>query len=147
MKIFSTILALCFTLYGGGLVIKNSPCNVAMTSHALEQNIIKSGLRIVAKINTQANAKAVGTTLAPSMMFIFTNPTHGMELLQQDPTVGLDLPLRVVIYQDSTNTTKIAYKDSSWLRSTHIENAPKLMQKIDTGMDILTNTAIQECKQ
>jgi len=145
MKHLFLALLLSFTLFGSDLVIKQSKCDVYQTTNILEKLIKAKGLHIFAKINHSANAKSVGMQLSPAIMLIFGKAELGTKLMQQDPTAGLDLPLRVLIYQDKDGKTKIAYRDGSWLKNTHIINAPKVIKKITTGLDTLTNKAI-ECK-
>jgi hypothetical protein len=55
-------------------------------------------------------------------------------LMQQDMTVGLDLPLRILVFKDTDGKVKMAYRDGSWLASKHILDAPKKEKKINKAM-------------
>ena len=145
MKKLFVLLLVTFSLFGSDLIIKQSRCDVYQTANILQKLIKAKGLHIFAKINHSANAKSINMQLPPAIMLIFGKAELGTKLMQQDPTAGLDLPLRVLIYQDKDNKTKIAYRDGSWLQNTHILNAPKVIHKISKGLDNLTNKAI-ECK-
>jgi len=143
--LFITLLFL--SLNASDLVIKQSNCDAYQTTNILEKIIKSKNLDIFAKINHSANAKSVGMKLNPAIMLIFGKAQMGTKLMQQDPTAGLDLPLRILIYKDKDNSTKIAYRDGTWLKNTHIINAPKIIKKINNGLDKITNKAINECKK
>jgi uncharacterized protein (DUF302 family) len=84
--------------------------------------------------------------MPPAKMIIFGNPKLGTALMQQDIRVGLDLPLRILVYKDKKGKVKMAYRDGSWLEQRHIINAPEKINKINTGMDKITTKAGQ-CKK
>jgi len=76
-------------------------------------------------------------------MIIFGNAKLGTALMQQDMTVGLDLPLRILVYKDSDGEVKMAYRDGSWLSTKHILNAPKKVKKINRAMAMFVSKAGQ----
>jgi uncharacterized protein (DUF302 family) len=139
-KVFLIFIA-TLSLYGGAIIVKESQCDVYQTVQNLEKEIKKRGLHVFAKINHSANAKAVGMEMQPTIMLVFGKAELGTKLMQQDPRVGLDLPLRVLVYEDKDKTTKMAYRDGAWLANKHVVNAPKIIQKINQGMDALTTSA------
>ncbi|MEO1938610.1 MAG: DUF302 domain-containing protein, partial [Sulfurimonas sp.] len=101
---------------------------------------------IFAVINHSGNAKAVDMKLNEAKMIVFGNPRLGTALMQQDMTVGLDLPLRVLVYKDNDGKVKMAYRDGSWLDNKHIIDAPKKIQKVNKAMEMFTDKAGQ-CKK
>jgi len=94
-------------------------------------------------INHHGNAKMVDMKLNESKMVVFGNPKLGTALMQQDMLVGLDLPLRVLVYKDTDGKVKMAYRDGSWLANKHILNIPKKIEKVNQGMDKITTKAGQ----
>ncbi|CAI6146371.1 MAG: hypothetical protein SPLUMA1_SPLUMAMAG1_00262 [uncultured Sulfurimonas sp.] len=63
--------------------------------------------------------------------------------MQQDMTVGLDLPLRILVFKDTDGKVNMAYRDGSWLASKHILDAPKKEKKINKAMAMFVQKAGQ----
>lgn len=70
-------------------------------------------IRIFAQIDQQQAAKEVGFALRPTMLFLFGNPKGGTPAMQANPHAAIELPLRVVIWQDDNGVTQIDYQDAS----------------------------------
>ena len=128
------------------IIVKESGCSVDETVLNLKNIVKEKGLSVFAVINHHGNAKMVDMKLNESKMVIFGNPKLGTALMQQDMRVGLDLPLRVLVYVDSDSKVKMAYRDGSWLSTKHVLNAPKKVAKVNKGMDKITTKAGQ-CKK
>jgi CubicO group peptidase (beta-lactamase class C family)/uncharacterized protein (DUF302 family) len=79
--------------------VQQSPFSVAETMARLEQALRVQGATIMARIDHAAGAASVGQTLAPTEEIIFGNPAAGTPLMQANPAVALDLPLRAVAWQ------------------------------------------------
>ena len=141
-----SILVLSLSLMANDIIVKESRCSVDETVFNLKNIVRKKGLSVFAVINHQGNAKMVDMKLNESKMVIFGNPQLGTALMQQDMRVGLDLPLRVLVYVDSDSKVKMAYRDGSWLADKHVLNAPKKVAKVNKGMDKITTKAGQ-CKK
>jgi len=140
------ILALGVSLLANDIIVKESNCSVDETVDNLKNIVRSKGLSIFAVINHQGNAKQVDMKLNESKMLIFGNPKLGTSLMQQDMKVGLDLPLRILVYVDNDSKVKMAYRDGSWLANKHILNAPKKLQKMNKAMENITTRAGQ-CKK
>ena len=145
-KKFLIILALGASLIANDIIIKDSCLSVNETVNNIKKIVKKKGLSVFATINHSGNAKMVDMKLNKSKMVIFGNPRLGTALMQQDMTVGLDLPLRVLVYKDTDGKVKMAYRDGSWLANKHIINAPKKVEKVNKGMAKITTKAGQ-CKK
>ena len=141
MKKVLIILAMVVSLIANDIVVKESSCSVDETVYNLKNLIRGKNLSIFALINHSANAKAVDMKLNESMMIIFGNPKIGTSLMQQDLRVGLDLPLRILVYKDNDGKVKMAYRDGSWLENKHILNAPKKIKRLNKAMDKITTEA------
>ncbi len=130
-----------------GIVIKESGCDVYTTAHRLQKILKHKGIKIFAKINHAANAKSVGMQLDPSIAIIFGKPKMGTLLMREDPSIGLDLPLKVLIYHDKNGQTKMAYKDGNYLKEHYnIKKHAKLLNKVTQVLENITNKAGQ-CKK
>jgi len=129
MRKIGIILSLTLSLMANNIIIKKSCVDVTTTANNIKNIVTKKGLNVFALINHSGNAKMVDMKLNESKMVIFGNAKLGTALMQQDMTVGLDLPLRILVYKDTDGEVKMAYRDGSWLASKHILNAPKKEKK------------------
>lgn len=146
MKTFTILLVFATSLLNANIIVKDSQCSFNETVKNVKQIVKTNGLDIFAIINHEGNAKMVNMTMPPSKMIIFGNPKLGTILMQQDIRAGLDLPLRILVYKDEKNQTKMAYRDGSWLEGKYTLNAPDKIQKINQVMDNITTKAGQ-CKK
>ncbi len=140
------LVAMTLSLLANDIIVKESQCSVDKTVENIKNILKAKGMGIFAIINHQGNAKMVNMKLNESKMIVFGKAQLGTALMQQDMTVGLDLPLRVLVYRDTDGKVKMAYRDGSWLANKHILNAPKKVQKVNKGMDNITTKAGQ-CKK
>ena len=85
----------------------------------LEQDIKTRGLTLFAKIDHAAGAREVGLTLRPTLLLIFGNARGGTPLMQATQTLGIDLPLKALVWQDASNATWLSYNDPEWLAVRH----------------------------
>lgn len=72
-----------------------------------------------ARIDHTAGATAVGLTLRPTELMIFGNARGGTPLMQAAQTIGIDLPLKALVWQDASGDTWLSYNDPSWLAKRH----------------------------
>lgn len=143
MRKLLIVLGLSLSLFANDIIVKESSCSVDQTVQNIKDIVRAKGLSIFAVINHGGNAKMVDMELAESKMIVFGNPKLGTALMQQDMRVGLDLPLRVLVYVDKDTKVKMAYRDGSWLTTKHILNAPEKIAKVNKGMDNMTTKAGQ----
>jgi len=146
MKKLLLILTTALSLMANEIIVKESCTSVSQTAENLKNIVSSKGFAVFAIINHSGNAKMVDMKLNESKMVIFGNPKMGTVLMQQDMRVGLDLPLRVLVYMDSDSKVKMAYRDGSWLADKHLLNVPLKIQKMNEGMDMITTKAGQ-CKK
>ena len=93
------------------LTIVESPFEPNETLERLEAEVQARGLTVFARIDHAAGAAAVGLTLAPTTVVIFGNARGGTPLMQVSQLIGLDLPLKVLVWQDASGKTRLAYVD------------------------------------
>ena len=146
MKKVLLILALSLSVFANDIIVKESSCSVDVTVKHIKNIVRSKGLSVFAVINHHGNAKSVEMKLNESKMVIFGNPKLGTSLMQQDMLVGLDLPIRILVYKDTDGKVKMAYRDGSWLEGKHILNAPKKIKKLNNAMNKITTKAGQ-CKK
>ncbi|MDF1878272.1 DUF302 domain-containing protein [Sulfurimonas sp. SAG-AH-194-C20] len=143
MKKIALLLTIVLSLTANDIIVKESCTDVSTTANNIKNIVSSKGLSVFAIINHSGNAKMVDMKLNESKMIVFGNPKLGTALMQQDMTVGLDLPLRILVYKDTDGKVKMAYRDGSWLASKHILNAPKKEKKINKAMAMFVSKAGQ----
>jgi uncharacterized protein (DUF302 family) len=89
------------------------------TMDRLEAEVKARGMTVFARIDHATGAAAVGLPLRPTELLIFGNAKGGTSLMQADQAIGIDLPLKALVYQDASGKVWLAYNDPSWLASRH----------------------------
>ena len=102
-----------------GLSICPSNYGPRETMDRLGAAVTGRGMTILARIDHASAAAKVGMELRPTEVLIFGNPQAGTPLMQAAQTVGIDLPLRAVAWEDVEGKTWLAYNDPRWLAKRH----------------------------
>ncbi len=89
------------------------------TMDRLETEIRAQGITVFARIDHAAGAAEARLTLRPTEVLIFGNPRAGPPLMQSIQTIGIDLPLKVLVWQDVSGKTWLSYNERSWLAKRH----------------------------
>jgi uncharacterized protein (DUF302 family) len=89
------------------------------TTSRLEAEVKARGMTVFAHIPHDRGAAAVGVPLRPNDLLIFGNAKVGTPLMQLAPTTGIDLPLKVLVWQDAEGNTWLSYNDPAWLARRH----------------------------
>lgn len=127
------------------LETKISPHSVDETVARLSAAIEKAGAKVFAQVDHSGGAQSVGLELAPTKLVIFGNPKVGTLVMQADPAAGLDLPLRVIVYQAADGKTHLAYRPAAQFATDHAVPADlPVLGKISGALDKLTSAAIAE---
>ena len=122
-----------------GVVSKSSPRSVADTVSALENMIAAKGMELFAVIDQTAAASKAGLTLRDTVLVVFGNPAAGTIVMQAAPLAALDLPLKVLIWDDN-GQTKVTYYAPAALAARHELNSD-LEAKL-AGIDPLTDALV-----
>jgi len=102
-----------------GLITIRSNYGPEETMSRLEAEVKARGMTVFAHIDHAAGAAAVGLPLRPTDLLIFGNATGGTPIMQSIQTIGIDLPLKVLVWQDEAGVTSVSYNDLSWLAQRH----------------------------
>ncbi|NEW60368.1 DUF302 domain-containing protein, partial [Sulfurovum sp. bin170] len=100
MRKFLLILALGLSLAANDITIKDSNYSVNKTIDNIKTIVKKKGLGVFAIINHKGNAKAVGMNMRESKVIVFGNPKLGTALMKENILSALDLPIKVLVYED-----------------------------------------------
>jgi uncharacterized protein (DUF302 family) len=89
------------------------------TLDRLEAAVKARGMTIFARVDHAAGATSVGLSLRPTEVLIFGNAKAGTPLMQAVQSIGIDLPLKALVWQDASGDTWLSYNDPSWLANRH----------------------------
>ena len=116
-KVLTLIAAVCLwvvqAMAADGLVTVRSSYSPKETMKRLETEVKAKGLTVFARIDHAAGAAEVGLALRPTELLIFGNAKGGTALMQSVQTIGIDLPLKILIWQDEAGGTWLSYNDPS----------------------------------
>ncbi len=123
-----------------GLVTLASRGSVKETIDRLEADLRAKNITVFARIDHAAGANSVGIPLRPTELLIFGNPKAGTPLMQANQTIGIDLPLKVLAWQDAGGKVWLTYNEPSWLsRRHHLDrNIDETVNALET---VLANVA------
>jgi uncharacterized protein (DUF302 family) len=102
-----------------GIVSVKSSQSFSETCRRMELLIQTRSMITFANIDFQRDAERAGLRLWPARLFIFGNPTSGTPLMQAAPTSALDLPLKVLVTQDTSGSVWLRYNSPAYLAERH----------------------------
>lgn len=102
-----------------GLIAVKSTFPVKETMDRFEENAKQRGLNIFVRIDHAAGAAKVGKTLRPTEVLIFGNPQGGTPFMECAQTVGIDLPLKALVWEDARGQVWLGYNDPAFLAQRH----------------------------
>jgi len=131
---------------GEGLTTIPSRFGPKETMDRLAAEIQAKGMDVFARIDHAAGAAEVGMTLRPTELIIFGNARGGTPLMQSVQTVGIDLPLKALVWEDASAETFISYNEPRWIAQRHgIADAEPVVSKMtDLLSAIITAAADQQ---
>jgi uncharacterized protein (DUF302 family) len=147
MRLVSLMLLACLTLTAAvdaadGLVKKPSARPVAETMDRVERAVKDRGLIVVARIDHAAAAQKAGLALRPTQLLIFGNPKGGTPLMQSAQSIGIDLPLKVLVWEDDKGQVWLGYNEAAWLAARHgITDRAEVVRAITGALEGLTEAA------
>ena len=102
-----------------GLLSVKSPYGPKDTMDRLESLLKKKGLTIFARIDHAAGAAKIGRKLRATELLIFGNPQGGTPFMECSQTVGIDLPLKALVWEDASGQVWLGYNDPLFLAKRH----------------------------
>lgn len=102
-----------------GLVTVQSAHGAKETMNRLVSQVESRGLKVFARIDHAAGAASVGATLRPTEVLIFGNPQGGTPFMACAQTVGIDLPLKALVWEDAAGKVWLGYNDPAFLAKRH----------------------------
>ena len=102
-----------------GIIDLSCKQSVAETADRLETLLKSKGMKVFARIDQAAEAKAVGLEMRPMVLFIFGNPQAGTPLMVQHPSLAMDLPLKALIWEAADGKVWLSYNTPEFLQQRH----------------------------
>jgi uncharacterized protein (DUF302 family) len=102
-----------------GLITLRSSFGPEETMNRFEAEVRARDMTVFAHIDHAAGAAAVGLPLRPTDLLIFGAAKGGTPLMQASQTIGIDLPLKVLVWQDEAGSTLLSYNDPAYLTHRH----------------------------
>jgi len=126
-----------------GMVAVASRLAPAEALDRLSRIVTEKGLTIFARIDHEAGAKAAGLDLRPTVLLIFGNAKAGTPVMQEAQTAGIDLPLKVLAWQDADGKNWLGYIDPLWIGARHGADAKPSLAKMGEGLAAMVAQAAQ----
>jgi len=116
-----------------GIIDKPSNHSVDETVERLKNILQANGVTLFALVDHSGEAEKVGMKMRPTKLLIFGSPKAGTPLMLAAPTAAIDLPLKILIWEDAQGNTWLSYNSSEYLKQRH-----------GLPQDLLQNIAVVE---
>jgi uncharacterized protein (DUF302 family) len=108
-----------FVQAADGVIAVKSPRNAKETMNRFEELAKQKGLNVFARIDHAAGAAKIGKSLRPTEVLIFGNPQGGTPFIECAQSVGIDLPLKALVWEDEAGQAWLGYNDPLFLAQRH----------------------------
>lgn len=102
-----------------GMITVPSANDVQTTMDKLADVLEENGMNIVARVDHAAGAMKADMELRPTQLMIFGNPKVGTPLMQCSQSIAIDLPQKMLAWEDENGDVHLAYNDPEYLKSRH----------------------------
>ena len=142
-KIILAMLFASFALLANdNLVNTKSTHTVQETINKFEKIVISKGMTVFTKIDHAKGATSVDMKLRPTQLLIFGNPKIGTLLMQSNQTIGLELPIRVLFWEDKDGASWVTYNKPMNVANGHaITDKEKVVNKMTKALGMFTKKA------
>lgn len=121
-----------------GLITLPSAHSAAQTLDRLEAALGAKGIHVFARIDHSGGALAAGLALRPTFLLLFGNPQAGTPLMQSNQTIGIDLPLKALAWEDESGRAWLTYNDPAYLAERHrIKDRGQMVEAMRAALHIL----------
>ena len=116
----------------GTMTTRESKGTVEETLARLAKALEDKGIKIAARVDHAAGAKSVGLEMPPTVVVMFGNPKLGTPLMQANPELGIDLPMKMLVWQDKAGKVWVGYTPPSTLQARHGITGPANIEALGT---------------
>jgi uncharacterized protein (DUF302 family) len=126
------------------LIVKRSPHSVAVTLDRLSDLLKARGIAVAARVDHAGAAQRIGETLKPTQVLIFGNPKLGTPLMQSNRRIGLELPMKVLAWEDDGGQVWLAYVKPDVLKSEYsVSGRDDVFREMAQALEKLTDEAVK----
>jgi len=125
-----------------GLISLKSPRSAPATMDRLEEIVTERGLNVFARIDHAAGAATIGATLRPTEVIIFGNPQGGTPFMECAQSVGIDLPLKALVWEDESGQVWLGYNDPVYLGQRHGVARCPVIENLSTALAGIAEAAV-----
>jgi uncharacterized protein (DUF302 family) len=129
------------TTRDNGIITLPSRHSVDETVAKLETLLRAKGLTVFALVDHSGEAAKVGLTMPPTKLVIFGSPKAGTPLMLATPSVAIDLPLKILVWQDSQGKVWVSYNSPTYLKDRH--GVPDNLVSNIAGIEALARAAAE----
>ena len=124
-----------------GMTTIRSAFPAAETVERFEGAVRGRGMTLFARIDHGAGAAAAGLALRPTTVVIFGDARVGTKLMQSAQSIGIELPLKVLVWEDAIDQTWLSYDEPDWLARRHGVDAQAVITSMATALRDLAHHA------
>ncbi|MBZ5720965.1 MAG: DUF302 domain-containing protein [Acidobacteriia bacterium] len=124
-----------------GVVHDPSPSSVPETLQKLEAVLAARGLTVFARVGHSGEAEKIGLNMRPTQLLIFGSPKAGTPLMVAAPSLAIDLPLKVLAWEDEQGKVWLSYNSPEYLKQRH--QVPESLIKNIAGVGALVQKAVE----
>lgn len=140
-----TLFSVQLAIAQDGVSSVESPFDVQTTLDKLTAALESKGMTIFGRIDHAANAEKAGLNLRPTQVLLFGNPKLGTPLMNCARSVALDLPQKMLAWEDEAGITHLGWNAPAYLKARHsIEGCDEVLQKVSGALDNFAKAATTE---
>lgn len=118
------------------MVTLQSDYSVEETTDRLEKILTDNGLTVFNRVNHQEGAASVNLELPSTTVLIFGNPKLGTPIMQCAPTTAIDLPQKILVWEDEEGNVNLGYNSPDYLKKRHnIQGCDQELNKISKALN------------
>jgi uncharacterized protein (DUF302 family) len=125
-----------------GLIALKSPHPAKATMDRFEELARQRGLNVFARIDHAAGAARVGRALRPTELLIFGNPQGGTPFMECAQSVGIDLPLKALVWEDDKAQVWLGYNDPAFIAQRHAAAGCAVVDNLRKALAGLAEAAV-----
>jgi uncharacterized protein (DUF302 family) len=124
-----------------GMQHLSSPYSVPETLKRVETLLQEKGLTIFCRVDHSGEAEKAGLKMQPTQLILFGSPKGGTPVMVASPTIAIDLPLKVLVWEDAGGKVWVSYNSPEYLQQRH--NVPAALIKNIGGAGPLLQLAVK----
>jgi uncharacterized protein (DUF302 family) len=126
-----------------GMLVLESPYDAKTTMDRLEEQVEARDLKVFARIDHAAGAAKIGKELRPTELIVFGNPQGGTPFMTCEQTIGIDLPLKALVWEDAEGRVWLGWNDPAFIAERHgVSDCPQAA-KVQRALQGLADAVVE----